>query len=134
MKRSILSAIICILTLSLTIISTAFAQEKGKTKVDRNLPKHDEKPADMSKPVKVFIMMGQSNMVGMGDISGGGVRWNPKDITDAVLSVYEGDYSPDKDYDALTPIKTAKNGIRRRSKTYSFSRRRNPSTSWKHEN
>jgi hypothetical protein len=28
------------------------------------------KPADTSKPVKVFILMGQSNMVGMGHISG----------------------------------------------------------------
>ena len=28
------------------------------------------KPADMSKPVQVFIMMGQSNMVGMGNIAG----------------------------------------------------------------
>jgi len=28
-------------------------------------------PADMSKPVKVFILLGQSNMVGMGKISGG---------------------------------------------------------------
>jgi hypothetical protein len=30
------------------------------------LPDHDGKEADMSKPVQVFIMMGQSNMVGMG--------------------------------------------------------------------
>jgi len=30
----------------------------------------DVKPADMSKPVKVFILMGQSNMVGMGNIAG----------------------------------------------------------------
>ncbi|MFM9059131.1 MAG: sialate O-acetylesterase [Planctomycetaceae bacterium] len=29
------------------------------------------KPADMSKPVQVFILLGQSNMVGMGKISGG---------------------------------------------------------------
>jgi len=29
------------------------------------------KPADMTKPVKVFILMGQSNMVGMGRIAGG---------------------------------------------------------------
>jgi len=29
------------------------------------------KPADTSKPVKVFILMGQSNMVGMGRIAGG---------------------------------------------------------------
>jgi hypothetical protein len=30
----------------------------------------DGKPADMSKPVQVFILMGQSNMVGMGKIAG----------------------------------------------------------------
>ena len=35
-----------------------------------DLPKPDDKPADMSKPVKVFIMMGQSNMFGMGAITG----------------------------------------------------------------
>jgi hypothetical protein len=28
------------------------------------------KPADMSKPVKVFILLGQSNMVGMGNVTG----------------------------------------------------------------
>jgi len=31
----------------------------------------NSKPADMSKPVKVFILMGQSNMVGMGKVTGG---------------------------------------------------------------
>ncbi len=31
------------------------------------------KPADMTKPVQVFILMGQSNMVGMGKITGGEV-------------------------------------------------------------
>ena len=30
-----------------------------------------EEPADLSKPVQVFILMGQSNMVGMGKIAGG---------------------------------------------------------------
>ena len=34
------------------------------------LPDPDGKPADMSKPVKVFILLGQSNMVGMGKVSG----------------------------------------------------------------
>jgi len=33
----------------------------------------DGKPADMTKPVQVFILMGQSNMVGMGKITGGEV-------------------------------------------------------------
>jgi hypothetical protein len=32
------------------------------------LPDPDGKPADMAKPVKVFILMGQSNMVGLGKI------------------------------------------------------------------
>jgi alpha-galactosidase len=32
------------------------------------LPKPEAKAADLSKPVKVFILMGQSNMFGMGDV------------------------------------------------------------------
>jgi len=35
------------------------------------LSRPDGKPADMTKPVKVFILLGQSNMVGMGRIAGG---------------------------------------------------------------
>jgi len=34
------------------------------------LPRPDGKPADMTKPVKVFILMGQSNMLGFGTING----------------------------------------------------------------
>ena len=30
-----------------------------------------DKEADMSKPVQVFILMGQSNMLGFGRVSGG---------------------------------------------------------------
>jgi hypothetical protein len=42
----------------------------GKLETDpKNLFKrHDGKPADMSKPVQVFILMGQSNMVGLGNL------------------------------------------------------------------
>ena len=36
-----------------------------------DIQRHDGKPADMTKPVQVFIMMGQSNMVGLGKITGG---------------------------------------------------------------
>jgi Carbohydrate esterase, sialic acid-specific acetylesterase len=32
------------------------------------IPRPDGKPADMTKPVQVFILLGQSNMVGMGKI------------------------------------------------------------------
>jgi hypothetical protein len=35
-----------------------------------DLPRPDGKPADLSKPVKVFILMGQSNMLGFGKIAG----------------------------------------------------------------
>jgi alpha-galactosidase len=35
-----------------------------------NLPKNDGQPGDAKKPVKVYILAGQSNMVGMGNISG----------------------------------------------------------------
>ena len=37
----------------------------------RQLPRPDGKPADMTKPVQVFILLGQSNMVGPGKIAGG---------------------------------------------------------------
>lgn len=36
-----------------------------------DLPDPDGKPADMSKPVQVFILLGQSNMVGAGKVKGG---------------------------------------------------------------
>ncbi len=35
------------------------------------LPDPDGKPADMTKPVQVYILMGQSNMLGFGKIKGG---------------------------------------------------------------
>src|SRR5205823_2748618 len=50
-------------------VATLSAQEKHGASPGQNLRKPDGKPADMSKPVKVFIMMGQSNMFGMGDVS-----------------------------------------------------------------
>ena len=38
--------------------------------VPGQLPDPDGKPGDSTKPVKVYILAGQSNMVGMGDLSG----------------------------------------------------------------
>lgn len=35
-----------------------------------NLPRPDDQPGNSSKPVKVYILAGQSNMVGMGDMTG----------------------------------------------------------------
>jgi hypothetical protein len=45
--------------------SFAFAQDTAKP-----LPKPDGKPAEVTKPVKVFILLGQSNMLGMGKVAG----------------------------------------------------------------
>ena len=59
------------------------------------------------KPVKVFILSGQSNMVGAGKTDGGGTRWGDEMI-DPVVSVYGGSYDPKANYDALKPSKTLK--------------------------
>ena len=62
---------------------------------------------DNNKPVKVYILSGQSNMVGIGQVSGGGVRWGSEFI-DPVVSVYPGAYDAKADYDSMTPVKTLK--------------------------
>jgi len=54
-----LSAAAC----ALAITATIHAESPG-------LPRPDDKPADMTKPVQVFILMGQSNMLGFGRIAG----------------------------------------------------------------
>ncbi|MCX6877838.1 MAG: sialate O-acetylesterase [Verrucomicrobia bacterium] len=56
-----------------TIALTAFALSSFGTvsAEEQPIPKPNGKPADMSKPVQVFILLGQSNMVGMGKIAGG---------------------------------------------------------------
>jgi hypothetical protein len=53
---------LCIIFLT-TLISSLSAE--------KTLPDPDGKPANMSKPVQVFILMGQSNMLGFGKIAGG---------------------------------------------------------------
>ena len=59
------------------------------------------------KPVKVYILSGQSNMVGIGQVTGGGRRWG-SEFLDPVLSVYPGKYDPEVDYDNTPPQKTLK--------------------------
>jgi alpha-galactosidase len=49
-------------------LATVSAAEKIKADPKQQLPGSDDKAPDFKKPVKVFILMGQSNMVGMGDI------------------------------------------------------------------
>ncbi|MFM8470773.1 MAG: sialate O-acetylesterase [Limisphaerales bacterium] len=53
-----------------TIALAAFAVSPFATvsAADQPIPKHDGKPADMTKPVQVFLIMGQSNAVGLGNL------------------------------------------------------------------
>ncbi|MCE9524507.1 MAG: sialate O-acetylesterase [Planctomycetales bacterium] len=61
--------------LAFGISTTAAAKGKGKGEAAPAAPKEVGKTVgkepDMSKPAQVFILMGQSNMVGMGRIAGG---------------------------------------------------------------
>jgi len=63
------------------------------------------KPPVTRKPVKVYILSGQSNMVGIGQISGRSSRWG-REILDPIVSVYAGAYLPTADYDAMKSIAT----------------------------
>ncbi len=45
-------------------------QSTAANDVPLTLLRPDEKPGDNSKPVKVYVLAGQSNMVGMGELSG----------------------------------------------------------------
>jgi len=62
-------------------------------------------PAFAKKPVQVYIMAGQSNMVGIGQVYGSGSRW-AGEFTDVKVSAYEGAYDPKLDYGSLKPIET----------------------------
>jgi hypothetical protein len=57
---------------SLSLVAVGLAQADAAEKSGANpkpqLPRPDGKAADQTKKVKVFILMGQSNMVGMGDL------------------------------------------------------------------
>jgi alpha-galactosidase len=57
------------------------------------------------KPVRVYILAGQSNMVGIGQVDGGGVRLG-KEMSDLVLSLYAGTPDASVDYDKLKAEKT----------------------------
>jgi len=61
--------------------------------------------AEPLKKVKVYILAGQSNMVGIGQVDGGGVRLG-NEMTDCVLSLYAGTPDASVDYDTLKAEKT----------------------------
>ena len=53
-----------------TLACAALSLPIGADEARVPLPDPDGRPADMSKPVQVYILMGQSNMLGFGKING----------------------------------------------------------------
>jgi len=94
---------VCILLILLTNFSPALIAKS----IPKVLPDPDDTPPRTDKPVKVYILSGQSNMVGMGDIRGGSSRWGNQ-FKDPTVSIYPGKYSPNADSDKMEPIKTKK--------------------------
>lgn len=82
--------------------------------VPLDLPKPAKKAPDMTKPIKVFVLAGQSNMLEMGTIDGrtsgahqdfyqnAGPTANEKK-KHVNIAVYKGAYSPGADYDKIKP-------------------------------
>ena len=56
--------------LSLLVMLVPALALQAATPIPLSLPRPDGKPGDPAKPVKVYILAGQSNMVGMGDVGG----------------------------------------------------------------
>lgn len=83
--------------------------------IPEQLPDRGDETPDNGKPVQIYILTGQSNMVGMGRISGGNRRMDPGNFFvntsedaehGARVSIYKGAYDPDTNYDGMTPVKT----------------------------
>jgi len=61
--------------LAVAAVLAVSALSIAATEVPAQLPDPDGKAPDATKPVKVYILAGQSNMVGMGEISGARCRY-----------------------------------------------------------
>ncbi len=67
--RSLLFSASIHLIAAASLAVTVSAQDKSAAAAPE-IKRHDGKPADMNQKVKVFILLGQSNMVGKGKITG----------------------------------------------------------------
>lgn len=99
--------------LILAVAVLAFHGLAAAMEIPDQLPDPDGKQPDTSKPVQVYILAGQSNMLEMGNVGGGNSRYSgfylsadPAAERGVTVSVYKGKYSPTADYDKLTPEKT----------------------------
>ena len=67
-KRITIGMLSVVVLIAAVCATTVAAAETINTDPKQQLPDPDGKPADMSKPIKVFILLGQSNMLGFGRI------------------------------------------------------------------
>ena len=70
MKHNATNRFCCLLAVAAIGLAATAAAERPATSPLPTPAKPDGKAADMSKPVQVYILMGQSNMVGMGKVGG----------------------------------------------------------------
>ncbi|MHC4544057.1 MAG: sialate O-acetylesterase, partial [Planctomycetota bacterium] len=68
MNRKMIFFVLCLTAGMIMVASSVSAAGKINTNPKQQLPDPDGKPADMSKPVQVYILLGQSNMLGFGRI------------------------------------------------------------------
>ena len=61
--------------------------------------------SDDQAPVQIYILSGQSNMVGIGQVTGQGKRWD-KEFISPTLSIYPEPYDENTDYDQAIPLQT----------------------------
>ena len=75
------------------------SQEIAQPAPKQQVLKHDGKPADMTKPVQVFILLGQSNMVGLGKVKGpdGSLEFAVKEKKKYPYLVDDGKWTERKD-------------------------------------
>ena len=117
----------------------AFVQPVSSKTIPEQLPKPAGEKPDSSKPVQVYILTGQSNMVGMGTMSGGNRRMGVHSFFvnteanaehGARVSVYKGPYDPEANYDQMEPVKTAvaSLGSTQKGRSKPFPRIKGPST------
>ncbi|MCX6872650.1 MAG: hypothetical protein NTW21_02420 [Verrucomicrobia bacterium] len=98
----------------IAVILASLALNAPAREVPNPLPRPDTKAADTTKPIKIFILAGQSNMLEMGTIHANDPGTTEDFFPNAEptageqkkcvnAAVYKGAWSPDTDYDKATP-------------------------------
>ena len=119
-----------ILILTAAVAIAVFVLPAAAKEIPAQLPDPDGKPGDATKPVKVYILAGQSNMVGMGDLSDAKCRytgvyltadpaapkgpmqiWRVGTYNIAPLTVYRTDGTPTETPIAQGQIEVSQKGV-----------------------